>query len=166
MKLGILSDTHNNAANLTSALVAMRKRGVTELIHCGDLTNPATAALLDGFLVHLVFGNGDLIQMIEISAELGSLSPPGQAAHIYTARLDGARIAAVHGHKGGQVDELARSGQYDYVFHGHSHRRRDERIGLARVINPGALGGLRAGPRSCLVIDLAAAELEWIELDS
>jgi len=48
------------------------------------------------------------------------------------------------------------------VIHGHSHLHRDERLGATRVINPGALGGLRREPRSVAVLDVAADLLRFI----
>ncbi len=59
MKIGIISDTHNNVENLHKALNRLRQEDVVTIFHCGDLTDPATARLLDGFQVYFTYGNGD-----------------------------------------------------------------------------------------------------------
>lgn len=164
MKLGVLSDTHNNMANLEQALEILHREGVDVLIHCGDLTTPETACRLQGFRVHHVIGNGDYASG-EILHALQSLDPHNTSSLTFSTELDGVRIAAAHGHIPGQVEALVRSGEYAYVFRGHSHRRRDERDWPTRVINPGALGGLRAGPRSCAVLDLHTGALDFFEIN-
>ena len=84
----------------------------------------------------------------------------------YTATIEGKRIAVLHGHLVDRLIESIHSGPYDYVIHGHTHRRRDERIGATRVINPGALGGERMEKRSCAVLDVSQDQLRFIEIES
>ena len=36
------------------------------------------------------------------------------------------------------LNELIRSQKYDYVLYGHTHTKRNDKIGKTRVINPGA----------------------------
>ena len=57
MKIGILSDTHNNVNNLQRALAFFHREGIQTLIHCGDITSPATAVHLKGFTLIYVHGN-------------------------------------------------------------------------------------------------------------
>ena len=53
----------------------------------------------------------------------------------------------------------------DYLLHGHTHCRRDERLDGTRVINPGALGGVQYESRSLCVLDLDTDDLDVIILD-
>ena len=48
MKIGVLSDTHENVANFEIALAAYRAEGILQVIHCGDMTTATTARNLDG----------------------------------------------------------------------------------------------------------------------
>ncbi|RPI60200.1 MAG: hypothetical protein EHM48_07625, partial [Planctomycetaceae bacterium] len=48
-------------------------------------------------------------------------------------------LAATHGHDEGVLGELILGQQFKYVCHGHTHHLRDDRIGVCRIINPGAL---------------------------
>lgn len=164
MKLGILSDTHNQIANLTAALDIFRAENVTHLIHCGDMTNAETAARLKGFVVHHAWGNGDF-DFEGIQTALIELDPENTSTPVFTAVLDGKKIAAVHGHERGRMDALVQSGRYDYVFHGHSHRRRDVQIGATRVINPGALGGLAREERSICILELQTGDADFRPID-
>ena len=51
----------------------------------------------------------------------------------------------------------------DYILHGHTHCKRDERIGRCRVINPGALH--RANPKSVATLDTASDTLTFHDID-
>lgn len=163
MKIGILSDTHNNLPNLAQALQRLRAEQVDTIIHCGDFTGVETAQMLAGFRVLAAFGNGDIASG-EIRAALLLQNPESDAGMQITVRLDGARIAVAHGHIPGVVDELTHCGQYDYVFRGHSHLRLDERVNFTRLINPGALGGLHPQERSFCLLDLQSGQVEFIPL--
>jgi putative phosphoesterase len=163
MKLGILSDTHNDVDNTEWALDILRERGAERLIHCGDLTTPRIVALFDGWRVDFVFGNMD--------KKRGSLEeavdalPSASIGEVFEADLDGTRIAAYHGHDEDRLYGLIYQGGYDVVLHGHTHRRRDDRVMGTRVINPGALGGTRHERRSLCVLDLGNGDLEVVKLD-
>ncbi len=160
MKLGILSDTHNSLTGLTLALALFEGEGIDTLIHCGDLTGIEVAQKMAQFRVICVFGNGDFASG-EIREELMRQNPENYAGLVYSGNIAGARIAATHGHLPGRVEELARSGGYDYVFRGHSHVHRDERFGFTRVINPGALGGMRREDRQVCLLDLESGKVEF-----
>ena len=163
MKIGILSDTHNNTENLKRALTIFRREGVETLIHCGDMTTAKTAVHLAGFTLVYVHGNMDA-NPIAIRRALFELNPSSVAANHFSGELiPGVRVAATHSHIPGKLDSLIRDG-YNYVFHGHTHRRRDEIIGPTRVINPGALGGAQHEPRSICILDLKTGQSRFINL--
>lgn len=165
MKIGLLSDTHNDTNNLTQALKILDREAVQAAVFCGDVVDAALVALFAGLELHLVEGNIDhdpsgLRRAVE---RLGDGCTFGLE---YAATIDGKRIAVAHGHLTDRLHELIHSGLYDYVIHGHTHRRRDERIGATRVINPGALGGVRYEKRSFAILDPATDDLRVIEITS
>jgi predicted phosphodiesterase len=57
-----------------------------------------------------------------------------------------------------------REKRYRWVFHGHTHHRRDEVVHGVRIVNPGALGGLGRDPRSFCIVDLGAESVEFFQL--
>jgi putative phosphoesterase len=162
MRIGILSDTHNQVGNLLAALRVFRAEGVTRLIHCGDMANTFTAGQMSGFDVIYVNGNSD--ESAEaVNHILWTLNPANETpGKQYTGKIEGVRIAATHSDMPQRLESLIKSRRYAYVFHGHTHRARDEFIGKTRVINPGALGGARYEPRTVCVLDLATGENRFI----
>lgn len=164
MKIGILSDTHNNLKNLLAALEQFHKQGIDTLIHCGDLTIVEIAQALEGFRVICAFGNGDIASG-DIRQALLAQNPENYAGLVYKGRIGGARLAVTHGHMPSLLEELLHSGEHDYVFKGHSHRHKDETVGFTRLINPGALGGLHVEPRQVCVLDLDTGKANFIVIN-
>ncbi len=162
MRLGVLSDSHDDLVNLEIALADYRRRGISQLIHCGDLIGAATARLLAGFELIYVDGNMDR-EAAEIYRTLRELDPHNIALPTFEGEIAGVSIAVTHGDDPGELARVIRSGIHRFVFTGHTHRRRDETIGSTRVFNPGALGGLQFESRSYSVVDLASGEIETIE---
>jgi putative phosphoesterase len=153
MKIGVISDSHNHLTNLQAALAVFRQEGISLLVHCGDMTTAETAAAMGEFRVIHSCGNGDYASG-EIRQALLQQNPQSFSGLVYTGEVDGVPFAVTHGHLGGKIHELVHSGLYRYVFYGHSHRRHDEASGSCRLINPGAVGGLKAEVRSALILDL------------
>ncbi|MBA4399897.1 MAG: hypothetical protein C0396_08540 [Anaerolinea sp.] len=164
MRIGIISDTHNRADALQSALQTLRHLHIDTFFHCGDVTTLETARLMLGFTVHYVFGNGDA-DSIDIQNMLTAANPESSGGLVYTGQIDGVRIAAAHGHIAGKVNALVASGEYDYVFHGHTHVQKDEMIGRTRIINPGALGSNRYDGRCLCILDLKTGQIEYPRID-
>ena len=161
MKLGVISDTHDRVERVQTALMEFQRRGVESIIHCGDIESADTVRAFAGWPVHFVFGNcdwrPDLLQLAiaEIGAHLHE--PFGELT------LSEKKLAWVHGHVYALKHELETSGQYDYLFYGHTHAPEQHYSGRTLVINPGALHRVRV--KSCLVVDLAKDELETITLN-
>jgi hypothetical protein len=162
MRIGILSDVHNNAGNLAAALKRLEQDRIRTVIYCGDLTDAGMVSLFAGLEVHFVEGNVDA-DVAAIARAVERLGAGCTFGREYAATLDGKQVIALHGHVAGRLTEVIHSGLYDYVFHGHTHRRRDERIDTTRVINPGALGGKKEQARSFAILDLNSDELCFVE---
>ena len=165
MEIGILSDTHNNLKNLQKALAIFQDRRIQTLFHCGDLTGVEVVQGLAGFQVICVLGNGDVASG-EIRAALLALNPNNYVGLQYTGLIGDVRVASTHGHLPGLVDDFTHSGQYDYVFKGHSHIHQDQRTGFTRLINPGALGGLHREPRQICILNLESGKAEFIPIEN
>ena len=163
MKLGILSDTHNNLDNTRRALDVFRQHGVEQIIHCGDITLPQVVTLFGEWPVVFVFGNLDR-EHAELTAAVKRLSGTSSIDYEYAGTLGGASIAVYHGNDDEYLASLTTGGRYDYVFHGHTHQRRDDTFGRTRVINPGALGG-RGSARSVCILSLSNGLARFIDID-
>ena len=137
MKLGIVSDTHDNLDLVDQAVQFFEAEGVERVIHCGDIVAPFSATPFDSesFELYAVRGNNDgewaLSNTIE---EFGTyLGECGQLA------VDGVSIGVYHGTNKLLREALVDSGEYDYVCHGHTHERAIESRGETVRVNPGGL---------------------------
>jgi len=162
MRIGLISDTHNNRQTTKAALACFHQAQIETLLHAGDVTNVTTLKLFAGFDMWIARGNIDHDpNLLKVANELFGL---GRLVNVHTLTLDGARIAITHGSSWQRLTSLIRDKSNNYVIHGHTHSPRDERIGGTRVINPGALGNSRWKCATCAILDLATGALEWIEL--
>jgi putative phosphoesterase len=160
MKIGIVSDTHGRRLAARLALDALRERGVTTVLHCGDIDDAETVALFRGFTAHFVFGNCD----IDRASLREAVSEAGATLHdpFGSVELEGVKLAFLHGDDWGLLEDVERSGYYDFLFYGHTHHAEEHRTGPTRVINPGALH--RARPKTFVVLDLASGAVESLVL--
>lgn len=135
MKLGIVSDTHDNLDVIREA-VDLFGGDVDGVIHCGDIVAPFSAKPFDDdFDFYAVRGNNDgewaLKETIRnfgaYLGEMGELS------------FGTSRLAIYHGTSSAIVDALVECDNYDYVLHGHTHQRVHERRGDTVRINPGGI---------------------------
>ncbi len=163
MRLGIVADSHDNLGRLQQALAICRRQAVETVIHCGDFTRPAAVELLVDVRVVAVLGNMDF-DPAALAASLTALHPANSLGETFVGQLGGLRLGVTHGHQPQVIEGWLRQGQLDLVLHGHTHRRRDERRGAVRLINPGALGGVRHEPRSFCLLDLATGTADFVEL--
>jgi putative phosphoesterase len=163
MILAVLSDSHDNRTAIREALELARGRGATEILHCGDLTSPPMIALFAGWTLQYVSGNMDR-DAGGIRAAVNRLGLGSSCGEELRLERDGLRITLLHGNRADRLATDIRSGEYDFVFHGHTHRPRDERVGRTRVINPGALGSVPADAYSFCVLDASTGEIELIKI--
>lgn len=157
MKVGILSDTHDQVARTAAALALLTEAGASAFIHCGDITIPRVIYEFETRPSYFVFGNCDddpdgLTRAIE---SLGGTCL-GFGGLI---TLGGQRLAVTHGHLEGEVQRLLAM-EPDYFLSGHTHRSNDRRRGSTRWINPGALQ--RARPWTVALLDLESDELRLL----
>jgi hypothetical protein len=141
MKVAVLSDVHDNIWNLKSLIKKLESSKIEATIFCGDLIAPSTAAILATLNtpIHCCLGNndedhigmlkmgGEMINWTHLSKEFGEIV------------LDGRKIAFCHYPKLGEL--LAKSGDYDAVFYGHTHQKENKIIGKTLLVNPGAVCG-------------------------
>ncbi len=164
MRIGVLSDTHNNIGNLLQALRLFREESISTLVHCGDMINVTTAKQMAGFDVIYVNGNMD-DSAAAVNDALWLLNPKNETAGaVYSGKVGGVKIGATHGHLHGKLAQLAGKGGHAYVFTGHTHRQRDEMVGKTRVINPGALGGARYEARTVCMVDLGSGDVRFVKV--
>ena len=156
MRIGIVSDTHNNLRNVREIVALFNDAGVEQVVHTGDITQ---AKVLDAF-AHLcvpmcgVYGNndqGELEELVRAGAANGFdfVQPP-----LWLSWFN-RRIVVVH-----DPLELVPLNltDADIVLHGHTHRltitHEDQRL----TFNPGECAGMMKGKNAIGILDLATVE--------
>ena len=160
MRIAVVSDTHSRSATIRQALGVIAARRLELIVHCGDLEDDDAVRLFPAH-THFVFGNCDR----ERDAIRAAVAQIGATLHESFGHLeiDGKTLGFTHGDDATLLRDLIAAETFDYVFHGHTHVARDERIGPTRVINPGALH--RARPKTFVILDLATGEAETIVVE-
>ncbi|MBN2390786.1 MAG: metallophosphoesterase family protein [Anaerolineae bacterium] len=166
MRIGLISDTHDERHTLSMALERFRQAQVKTVLHAGDVTSAFTLKLFADFDVWIARGNMDHDPKLALAVT--EYFGAERLARIHDLSFNGARIAMTHGDSWQRLTALIRApaddGRHCYVIYGHTHAPTDETIGATRVINPGAIGRARWRCATCAILDLATDDLQWIEL--
>jgi putative phosphoesterase len=159
MRIGILSDTHDQVRRTAQAVALLRDEGAEVLIHCGDMTGVSVVEECADLPSYFVFGNcdSDISRLTRAMSLIGAVCL-GQGGCI---ELGGKRIAVTHGDSQRELDRLREMSPH-YLFLGHSHLASDQRDGATRVINPGALH--RASTHTVAVLDLETDLLRMLTI--
>ena len=158
MRIGVLSDTHNNMRNIERIIEIFRQGDIQRIVHTGDITQ---AKVLDALSVlpaeiHGVYGNNDLGEKERLSeaAERNAMS-----FHDGPLELDwaGRRIVVVHDPRD---LEGVLAPHHDLALHGHTHLHRLEQVGPSVVFNPGECAGSLKGHNRVGLVDLESLSCE------
>lgn len=160
MRIGLLSDTHNQKERTQRAIETLSVAGVQTLIHAGDFTTPDIVTACASLPMFMVFGNNDAdaVPELQAAADEASVNCLGWGAEV---EISGKRIAITHGHLHTQSRPLL-AAKPDYFICGHSHVSVDRTQGSTRWINPGAL--YRAKEYSVAILDLEKDKLTFVEI--
>ncbi|WP_408956785.1 metallophosphoesterase [Natrinema sp. 74] len=138
MNVGIISDTHDNAAATERAVELFREEGVETVVHCGDFVAPLLVPYFEDFELHGVLGNNDG-DAANLQAAFDSLGEESRLhGRFADLEFDGLSFAVLHGESLAEVEAIAAGETYDYVCYGHHHRRERSERGRTTVLNPGA----------------------------
>ncbi len=156
--LGIISDTHENFRATQEAFEFFAMRNVERIVHCGDVYAEANLLALktDGrtrIPIDFVFGNVD-DEATRAALKEYAADPANKArcfGDVGKIEWRGKRVFWTHGHLDGLLDDAIRSGEYDLICYGHTHRFEQKRDGKALVLNPGSIKPRLEGPCCCIV---------------
>ncbi len=168
MRLGILSDIHDQVWNLRAALAALAE--VDALLVAGDLCSPFVVRILaEGYRngrIHVVFGNndGDRFRMAQVAQAFEHVELHGE---VYQARFEDRELAMNHfpGLASAMDEQRAH-----VIVYGHDHRYFTGRTATGGWrLNPGTLHGYAPlddadRPATFLVYDTASDEVHGFML--
>ncbi|MEM1596911.1 MAG: metallophosphoesterase [Pyrobaculum sp.] len=167
MYVGIISDTHDDWLALRAAGRKFAEKGVELVIHAGDWTSPFSMlklrrALGPGPRIVTVFGNndGDRYNFAKRAQEAG-VDILGEAGLV---EVGGVKIGVYHGTSELLVEAAARSGMFDVLVYGHTHRIDVRRVNGALVINPGEACGCATEKKTAALLNIKTLEVDVLEL--
>ncbi len=137
MRIGIISDTHDNQRNVRRAIEIFNEQAVGYVLHGGDITGSSTASLfaeLRGSRFVAVMGNCDA-DRLSLRGAIEAFA--GEACEsCFDGSIDGKAVYMAHiPHS---VKHAIDSQAYDLVVYGHTHRQDIHRVGRTLIVNPGA----------------------------
>jgi uncharacterized protein len=151
MRIGIVSDTHNNLRNVAKIVELFNAARVERVIHTGDITQAKTIHAFAALEAPLwgVFGNNDQ-ERDALDAAIAKhgfrfVDPPLEL--VWHER----RIIVVHDPR--DLDD-ALCETHHLALHGHTHHHRLERQGSRLIFNPGECAGHLEGYNAIGVVDL------------
>ncbi len=159
--IGIMSDSHDNLDAIRKAVKFFNNAEVELVIHAGDLIAPFTAKEFKELSCEFVaiFGNNDgerdiLRETFEGMCYLEDFKE---------LEIQNRKIAVFHGTNEAITDALVKSGNYDVVIMGHTHKQ--EIIeGKCILINPGETCGYLSGKKTVVLLDPENLDYEEIIL--
>ena len=159
MKIGIVSDTHGNAANFRKVVDWLNKQNIKMLLHAGDIGSAESLKeSLQGYDGKLLGVLGNMDDGLNNSVDYyNKISNVKIEKYVLETEISGKRIAITHFPQ--EAKKLAESGKYDFVFYGHTHKAWEELVNNCRMINPGELAGHFYKP-TFAVYDTEANKLE------
>ena len=163
MKIGVISDSHDNLSNIRKAVEVFSTNGVEALIHGGDFCSPFTMAefkpLADkGVKMHAVFGNNDGDRVLLARRGEGFCT---FADGSVVVTLGGKRIVILH--YPDLAEDLFRLGAYDLVIYGHNHKIRVEGQGK-KLLNPGTASGYLADKATVALVETTGMDVQIVTL--
>jgi len=159
MKIGIMSDTHDDVHTLAKAKDVFLKEKVDAVLHAGDFVAPSTVAAMEGLKPIAVLGNNEAEwRLADAFRKIGG-ELHGRFVEL---EYDGLKIAMYHGTHKEMLNALIECKKYDVVIYGHTHQKDEQRVNNTLVINPGAAN--QYGDPSIAILDTTAKKVTFVDL--
>lgn len=138
MKIGVISDSHDQRVRILEAIEIFNREKVELVIHCGDWVAPFSAARFSALKCKIkgVFGNNDGDKDMHRQRNGSFIEYHDEKMEI---EVEGRKIFVTHGHLPQLVENAMKPGKYDAVFSGHTHIAHVKKEGKMLWLNPGTL---------------------------
>jgi uncharacterized protein len=159
MRIGIVSDTHNNLKNCRLIVELFNNAAVDQVIHTGDITQAKTIEVFSRLDAPMsgVFGNNDMerdsLEAAITRYDFRFVDPP------LTLSLVGRELIVVHDPL--DLDAID-AGNVDVMLHGHTHTQTIKISDSRLTFNPGESAGMMSGLNSIGIVDLGTLKPEVI----
>jgi uncharacterized protein len=147
MRIGIISDTHDNLPAVERAVNFFNKQKVSFVLHAGDYVAPFTIAYINKLFCDWrgVFGNNDGEQNGLTRASAGRI-----IGGILRVELSGKKIVMAHDRA--MID--LKKEKADIIICGHTHKPEISYLSNRPVINPGEACGWLSAKSTVAIADL------------
>ena len=143
MKIGGISDTHDQIARVKKAVTLFNKEKVGLVVHCGDIVSPFTLQFYEALKcpMRVIFGNntGDLLRHIDYATRFGLKNIEFITVPFLALEIDGRKIGVYHGDVPEITQALIMSKIYNCIFSGHNHIASISETAGVLSVNPGTL---------------------------
>ena len=158
MKIGVVSDTHNNLKNCNKIVELFNDAEVDRVIHTGDITQAKTLEIFSRLEAPLwgVFGNNDLGERDSLFGAVNHfgfkfIDPP------MTLDWLDKKIVVVHD----PIElSMVEPSSYDFILHGHTHRKTVDYQRDQLTFNPGECAGHMDGYNAIGILNLCDSSAE------
>lgn len=156
-----MSDSHDNLNAIKKAVEFFNNAEVDLVIHAGDLISPFTAKEFKKLKCEFkaVFGNNDG-EKDGLRYFYKDMCFPDSLIEL---EVQNRKIAVNHGTNETIIDALVKSGKYDIVVRGHTHKL-EIKEGKCMMINPGETCGYLSGKKTVVLLDPADLSYETVIL--
>jgi len=161
MRIGVVSDTHNNLKNIEKIIALFNEEEISLVIHTGDIANASSFEHFSKLKVDFigVYGNNDRneIGLKEVADKYNfQFQEPPKIINLCNKNI------AIF-HEPDQIKKfLIENKKIDLVLHGHTHRYRNEIEHNILFYNPGESAGMQEGKNAIGIIDLLSLEARRI----
>ncbi|MBN2368615.1 metallophosphoesterase [Candidatus Woesearchaeota archaeon] len=138
MRIGIISDTHDQVDKIKKAVKRFKKEKIVLLYYLGDICSPFVLDLFGELQcsIKVVFGNNDGDRYKLLGHRPGNME---FFDNFYVDEFNGKKICITHGDPEKMVQALFESRNYDVILRGHSHVAKISKNEKTIMINPGCL---------------------------
>jgi putative phosphoesterase len=161
MKIGVVSDTHNNLKNIEILINLFNDEKVPVVIHTGDISNAKTLEQFSKLNAELigVYGNNDRnesgLREVAKKNNFQFQEPP--------RRLSLLDREIVIFHEPDKIDQfLSENKLINVVLYGHTHRYENNTKNGVLYFNPGESAGMQKGSNAVGILDLISLEARRI----
>ncbi|MFW9851758.1 MAG: metallophosphoesterase [Candidatus Thorarchaeota archaeon] len=163
MKIGIMSDSHDNLQNIKKAIQIFKENKVEVIMHAGDLISPFCIPPFADFKnrFYLCSGNnlGDIPFIKKTIENIGIFFD-----ELGDIELDGKKFALYHGTNEIITEALLHSQKYDYIITGHTHHKETLQEGKTVLINPGETFGDLYGEATIAILNTESNDVTFYDL--
>lgn len=160
MKLGLISDTHDNVPMVKRAVEVFKEETVDMVLHAGDYVAPfAVKPFLSlGCDFKGVWGNNDGDKIALDRTAQGKITD-SPCVEIYGHRK------ILLGHFFETLEALIASQEFFLIVYGHTHQADVRKEGGTLVVNPGECGGWLYGRSTIALADLDNQTAKIVDLN-